>query len=98
MFTERGYLAAFSFGFDRDEEMASHFLDPLNPQSEYSEALLALVTTSGLSEPGYVERLERHYDRVKRAATTLGILRKDPSPSLMRSAENRHLTQGGMRV
>ena len=27
----RGYLAAISFGFDRDEEMSGPFLDPLNP-------------------------------------------------------------------
>ena len=31
---ERGYLATISYGFDRDEEMAGPFLDPLNPQSE----------------------------------------------------------------
>ena len=28
---KRGFLAAISFGFDRDEEMAGPFLDPLNP-------------------------------------------------------------------
>jgi hypothetical protein len=69
---EQGYLATISFGFDRDEEMAGPFLDPLNPQSEYSEALLELVTSSGLSDRGYVERLEGHYDLVKRAANDPG--------------------------
>jgi hypothetical protein len=65
---ERGYLATISYGFDRDEEMAGPFLDPLNPQSEHSEALLEMVTTATLSDRRYVERLERHYHIVKRAA------------------------------
>ena len=65
---ERGYLATISYGFDRDEEMAGPFLDPLNPQSEHSEALLELVTTATLSDRRYVERLEKHYHIVKRAA------------------------------
>ena len=69
---ERGFLATISYGFDRDEEMAGPFLDPLNPQSEYSEALLKLVTTSALSDRGYVERLEEHYRLVKQAAADLG--------------------------
>ncbi len=58
---ERGYLATIGYGFDRDEEMAGPFLDPLNPQSEHSEALLELVTTGALSDPRYVERLAEHY-------------------------------------
>jgi hypothetical protein len=66
---ERGYVATISYGFDRGEEMAGPFLDPLNPQSEYSEALLELVTTAALSDQQYVERLEEHYHVVKRAAT-----------------------------
>ena len=37
-----GFLASISFGFDRNAEMAGPFLDPLNPQSRYAEALLAL--------------------------------------------------------
>jgi hypothetical protein len=66
---ERGYVATISYGFDRDGEMAGPFLDPLNPQSEYSEALLRVVTTAALSDPQYVQRLERHYELVKRAAS-----------------------------
>jgi hypothetical protein len=69
---ERGYLATISYGFDRDEDMAGPFLDPLNPQSEYSEALLELVTTAALSDGRYVERLEEHYHLVKRAAADFG--------------------------
>jgi hypothetical protein len=69
---ERGYVATISYGFDRDEEMAGPFLDPLNPQSEYSDALLELVTTSALIDEIYVDRLESHYHLVKQAATDLG--------------------------
>lgn len=65
---ERGCRATISYGFDRDDDMAGPFLDPLNPQGEYSEALLELVTVSALSDERYVERLERHYHLVKRAA------------------------------
>jgi hypothetical protein len=65
---ERGYLATISSGFDRDDDMAGPFLDPLNPQSEYSEELLETVTTAALSDTRYVERLEEHYHLVKRAA------------------------------
>jgi hypothetical protein len=65
---ERGYLATISYGFDREEEMAGPFLDPLNPQGEYSEELLEIVTTAALSDRRYVERLEEHYHIVKRAA------------------------------
>jgi hypothetical protein len=69
---DRGYLATISYGFDRDDDMAGPFLDPLNPQSEYSEALLELVTESVLSDRQYVERLEEHYHLVKQAAEDFG--------------------------
>lgn len=65
---ERGYLATISYAFDRDDDMPGPFLDPLNPQSEYSKALLRLVATSILRDLRYVERLERHYKMVKEAA------------------------------
>ena len=65
-------LATISYGFDRDDEMAGPFLDPLNPQSEYAEALLKMVTTAVLSDRRYVERLEEHYYLVKQAAADLG--------------------------
>jgi hypothetical protein len=63
----QGHLASISFGFDRDQEMAGPFLDPLNPQSRYSDVLLDLVTQV-LADPAYVARLESHYRQVKRAA------------------------------
>lgn len=62
------FLASISYGFDRGEEMAGPFLDPMNPQSKYAEPLLELVERTVLSDPRYVARLERHYALVKRAA------------------------------
>jgi hypothetical protein len=63
------FLASISYGFDRDEEMAGPFLDPLNSQSPYAKELLALVEGVVLSDPRYVARLERHYALVKQAAS-----------------------------
>jgi len=63
------FLASISYGFDRDDEMAGPFLDPLNPQSKYAEGLLQLVEETVLSDPRYVARLERHYVTVKQAAS-----------------------------
>jgi hypothetical protein len=62
------FLAAISYGFDRDAEDAGPFLDPLNEQCPYAPALLRLVKNVVLRDASYVARLERHYDRVKRAA------------------------------
>ncbi len=63
------FLASISYGFDRGEDMAGPFLDPLNPQSKYAEGLLQLVEETVLSNPRYVARLERHYVMVKQAAS-----------------------------
>jgi hypothetical protein len=63
------FLASISYGFDRDEEDAGPFLDPLNPLSRYAEDLLQLVEEIVLSDPRYVARLERHYYLVKEAAS-----------------------------
>jgi hypothetical protein len=64
---ERGFLASISYGFDRDDEMAGPFLDPLNFQSELAEALLVRVEVA-LLDSDYVARLERHYTIVKETA------------------------------
>ena len=64
---EDGYLAAISFGFDRDADMAGPFLDPLNAQSPLASMLLEHVSVV-LSDDAYVKRLERHYGLVKAAA------------------------------
>jgi hypothetical protein len=63
------FLASISYGFDRDDDMAGPFLDPLNPQSPYAEELLRLVEGVVLSDVRYVARLERHYHLVKQAAS-----------------------------
>ena len=41
-------------------EMKGPYLDPLNPQSQYSEVLLDLFCEV-IESPAYVERLQRHY-------------------------------------
>jgi hypothetical protein len=61
-------LAAISLKFDRDAEYAGPFLDPMNAQGPYADALLRLFIGVALSDPAYLARLERHYDQVKRAA------------------------------
>jgi hypothetical protein len=79
---ERGVLASVSYVFDRDDELTEPFLDPLNLQSEYAEALLRYVEVA-LSGPDYVARLGRHYAMVKEAAA-------DPThPAFRRLAELR---------
>ena len=65
--TNRRPLASISYGFDRDEPMCGPFLDPLNPQSEYAEELLAMAKHFLLSDAAYVARLERHYRMFKQA-------------------------------
>ena len=74
-------LAAINFGWESVQfytrwmrgdkkagrDIANASLDPLNPQSPYSSALLDLVQASVLSDPDYVERLERHYWMFKKA-------------------------------
>lgn len=76
----RGAIASISYGFDRDDELAGPFLDPLNPQCEYAEALLDVVQKLVLSDPAYVARLESHYQQVKRAAANP----KDPAYTRIR--------------
>lgn len=63
------FVASIGYGFDREEETAGPFLDPLNPQSPYAEELLELLRLRILSDPSYVARLERHYHLVKQAAS-----------------------------
>ena len=60
----QGHLATISYAFDRDDEMAGPFLDPLNPQSRFATTLLSLVRQV-LEDSAYVARLEAHYYQVK---------------------------------
>jgi hypothetical protein len=62
------YLASIGYGFDREAEDAGPYLDALNEQCAYAEALMRLVQDVALSDRRYVARLERHYELVKRAA------------------------------
>ena len=62
------FLAAISYGFDRDDPEAGPYLDPLNEQSPYAPALLDLVSETVLSDVHYLARLERHYRLIKTAA------------------------------
>jgi hypothetical protein len=64
----RGIMASISFSFDPKKRMAAPFLDPINPQSEYAETFLELVTGILENDPAYVARLERHYQQVKTVA------------------------------
>ena len=74
--------AAINFGWEKPEfyerwsprdpearAMARPFLDPLNPQSPYSRALLAVFSEMIAADPAYVERLRRHYEMFKEALT-----------------------------
>lgn len=61
----RAHMATINYGFEPtkppfdDEPQA--FLDPLNPQSDQSPALMELVQRMLVSDAGYRARLERHY-------------------------------------
>ena len=66
------FLAAISYGFDRDAPEAGPYLDPLNEQSPYAPALLDLVSETVLSDVHYLARLERHYRLIKAAAADPG--------------------------
>ncbi len=48
-------------------ELASADLDPLNPQSKLSPALLELFRQILLQDRAYIDRLRRHYHMFKRA-------------------------------
>ncbi len=66
--------------FDDEGQM---FLDPLNPQSELSEALLALFTEMIANDRGYHDRLVRHYEMWKRVVDDPD----HPAHETIRSAE-----------
>ena len=61
------YYSDFISIYNR-EDIKGPFLDPLNPQSEYSEYLLALFKQL-LRDPEYVKRLETHYKLFKSTVT-----------------------------
>lgn len=59
------HLATINYGLREADEMRGPFLDPLNQQSQYSKALLKIWKRC-LKNPTYVQRLEKHYERVKK--------------------------------
>jgi hypothetical protein len=93
-------LATINYGWERVEfyarwlgtwkdaaECKGPSLDPLNPQTEYSEALLALFA-SALEDEQYRERLERHYALFK---STLPRARKARTSARGRVKKKRRL-------
>jgi hypothetical protein len=54
-------LASINMGFDAAGIDAGPFLDPLNPQSEYSPFLINMFTEWVNTDPEYLKRLQRHY-------------------------------------
>ena len=93
-------LATINYGWERVEFYARWLgtwkdaaackgpsLDPLNPQTAYAEALLALFA-SALKDEQYRERLERHYALFK---STLPMARKARTSVQGRVQKKRHL-------
>jgi hypothetical protein len=62
------FLASISYGFDREAENAGPYLDRLNEQCPYADALMRMVQAVAFDDPVYVARLKQHYALVKRAA------------------------------
>lgn len=65
------HLATISYAFEPPAPYSpvpeQIFLDPFNPQSQFSKALLGLFERVLLFDRNYVRRLERHYRMVKEA-------------------------------
>jgi hypothetical protein len=54
-------VATINMGFDAEDEDSGPFLDPLNPQSRYSQELIRSFVDIINSDPHYLARLQRHY-------------------------------------
>jgi hypothetical protein len=68
---DKKHLATINWAFDPGDPDRGPFLDPLNPQSEFSDVLLGLFKEI-LQDRNYTERLERHYRIVKEAVADPG--------------------------
>lgn len=68
-------------------------LDPLNPQTEYSHALVRMFELN-LKDKRYVERLKRHY-RLFKSAVEKSAVDKKPGARLLRRRKN--LSRRGRR-
>ena len=66
----QSHVATINHGFDPpagDDLTEQTFLDPLNRQSKWSEALLDLFVNVVLADSAYQQRLLRHYRLIKDA-------------------------------
>jgi hypothetical protein len=74
---QRDQVATINYAFEPpaagDLEEEQIFLDPLNPQSDLSEALLALFEQV-LEDEAYRRRLEQHYDLMKESSAVRRIV------------------------
>jgi hypothetical protein len=80
---QRAQVATINHAFDPpsadDVEEDQTFLDPLNPQSDLSPALIELFEEVALGDEAYCRRLERHYDLMKGNSGTRRIVAPTPS-------------------
>lgn len=62
-------VATLNYAFEPPEppfeDEGQLFIDPINPQSNLSDALLAFVEGMLANDPAYRDRLERHYEMCK---------------------------------
>ena len=54
-------VATISMGFDGRNKVDGPYLDPISPQSEYSDELIHIFTDMINHDPDYLARLQRHY-------------------------------------
>ena len=76
-------VATVNYAFDEpspDDPEPRTFLDPLGPQSDLSDLVLAAFETILLADEAYVRRLETHYARFKEAVAEDGIRRRLVAP------------------
>ncbi len=77
----RGIMASIGYGFDSEpielfEDLPNPLLDPMSPQTEYSQNILEFFETVALSDE-YKARLERHYNMVKEVVDARSAAHKD---------------------
>ena len=88
---ERRHVATLNYGFDPPEppgdEDGQLFLDPLNPQSASSAALLELTGKMIEFDAAYRARLRRHYRMWKRAVDDRTHPQHERIRDLQRSAD-----------
>ena len=86
------YYASWTRNKEAAEDMSGAWLDPLNPQTQYSWAFLDLFEYI-LLDQAYVDRLKRHYDMFKEAlrheAEARSIHRKKKKKTNVRTIRRR---------